>query len=67
MKSVADGHSVPLRPTITQAAERLNCSDKTIRRMIADGRLKAYRIGGRATIRVDRDSLLALEKPMFAA
>lgn len=58
---------LPLRPTIPQAAERLNCSEKTIRRMIADGRLKAYRIGGRATIRIDRDSLLSLEKPMFAA
>jgi hypothetical protein len=34
---------IPLRPTITQAAKRLNCSDKTVRRMIADGRLKAYR------------------------
>lgn len=53
--------------TIAQAATRLNCSDKTVRRMIADGRLKAYRIGGRSTIRVDRNSLLALEKPMIAA
>lgn len=60
-------NAVPLRPTIGQAAERLNCSEKTVRRMIADGRLKAYRIGGRATIRVDRESLLALEVPMNAA
>lgn len=58
---------IPLRPTISQAAERMNCSEKTVRRMIADGRLKAYRVGGRSTIRVDRDSLLALEKPMFVA
>ncbi|WP_024449461.1 excisionase family DNA-binding protein [Mycolicibacterium iranicum] len=57
---------LPTRPTIQQAAGRLNCSDKTIRRMIADGRLKAYRVGSRS-IRVDRGSLLALEKPMFAA
>jgi len=65
--TVADGNSLPMRPTIQQAKARLNCSDKTIRRMIADGRLKAYRIGGKNTIRVDRDSLLALETPMFAA
>ena len=58
---------LPKRPSIPQAAARLNCSDKTIRRMIADGRLKAYRIGGRSTIRVDRDSLLALEVPMNVA
>lgn len=66
LKPIADGNSLPLRPKIPQAAKRLNCSEKTIRRMIADGRLKAYRVGGSA-IRVDRDSLLALEKPMFAA
>lgn len=60
-------NALPSRPTIGQAAERLNCSGKTIRRMIADGRLKAYRIGGRSTIRIDRDSLLALEVPMNGA
>lgn len=52
------------RLSIKQAAEYHGVCDKTIRRMIADGRLKAYRIGAR-TIRVDRDSLLALEVPMF--
>lgn len=57
---------LPLRPTIGQVKDYLNVSDKTVRRMIADGRLKAYRVGSR-TIRVDRDSVLALEVPMFAA
>ena len=56
--------AMPARLTIKQAAEYHGVSDKTIRRMIAGGRLKAYRLGARM-IRVDRDSLLALEKPMF--
>lgn len=60
-----DNNDLPRRPSISQSAKYANLSEKTIRRMIADGRLKAYRIGGKATIRVDRDSLLALEKPMF--
>ena len=60
-----DNNDLPRRPSISQSAKYAKLSEKTIRRMIADGRLKAYRIGGKATIRVDRDSLLALEKPMF--
>lgn len=31
--------------TIDQAAERLNCSTDTIRRQIADGKLRAFRFG----------------------
>lgn len=57
--------ALPKRMSIRQASEYHGVCDKTIRRMIADGRLRAYRVGGR-TIRVDRDSLLALEVPMFA-
>jgi excisionase family DNA binding protein len=56
--------ALPMRLSIKQSAEHLGLSDKTIRRKIAAGELKAYRVGKRA-IRVDRDSLLALEKPMF--
>jgi excisionase family DNA binding protein len=56
--------SLPARLSIKQAAEHYGVCDKTIRRKIADGELRAYRVGKRA-IRVDRDSLLALEKPMF--
>lgn len=63
--SKTETETIPARPSIAQSAKRLNCSDKTIRRMIATGELKAYRVGKRS-IRVDRDSLLALEKPMFA-
>ena len=43
-------------------------SRDTIRRLIASGDLKAYRIGPstnrRRPIRVDRDSLLALREPV---
>lgn len=67
--SFTDVHSLPSRLPIKRAAAHLGVCEKTIRRKIAQGQLKAYRIGGglRAPIRVDRDSLLALEVPMFAA
>lgn len=44
--------------TIATAAQRLSCSDKTVRRMIAAGRLTAYRYGSRM-IRVDLADLEA--------
>ncbi|WP_173842274.1 excisionase family DNA-binding protein [Mycobacterium terramassiliense] len=50
---------LPARVTIQRAAEYLDVTDKTIRRRIADGTLKAYRVGPRL-IRIDRESLLAL-------
>lgn len=45
------------------AAERLNVSDKSVRRWIASGRLKAYRVGPRL-IRVDAASVEALMQPI---
>lgn len=42
--------------TIEEAAQYLKVSTRTIRRMIADGKISSYRIGGRA-IRVDLDAL----------
>jgi len=57
--------TLPPRVSIKQSAAYHGVCDKTIRRMIADGRLKAYRVGGHRMIRVDRESLLALEVPMF--
>jgi excisionase family DNA binding protein len=56
----------PLRPTIRQAAEYHNCSERHIRRLIAQGKLKAIRIGERA-IRLERDSVLALGEPTGAS
>lgn len=38
--------------TIAEAADRLSCSAKTVRRYIADGRLTGYRVGPRM-LRVD--------------
>lgn len=54
---------LPARLTMKQAAEAFGLSDRTIRRWIADGLIVAYRVGPRF-IRIDRDSLLALEKRM---
>lgn len=58
---------LPARVTIQRAAEYLDVTDKTIRRRIADGTLKAYRVGPRL-IRIDRESLLAFagSKPLGA-
>ncbi len=60
----ADGTPpLPARATIKQAAAWAGVDEKTIRRYIASGRLKAYRVGPRL-IRVDRDSLLKLARPI---
>jgi excisionase family DNA binding protein len=57
------GADLPARTTIKQAAAFHGVDQKTIRRWIAEGRLKAHRVGPRL-IRVDRDSLLALARPI---
>ena len=54
---------LPLMLTIKASADALGVVEKTIRRRIADQSLLAYRVGPRA-IRVDRDSLLKLARPM---
>jgi excisionase family DNA binding protein len=38
--------------SVAEAADYHNCSEKTIRRAIRDGRLRAYRVGPRL-IRID--------------
>jgi len=43
----------PLWLTLTDAAMRAACSTKTLRRMIATGDLKAYRLKGQIRIRVE--------------
>jgi excisionase family DNA binding protein len=60
------GSQLPAFPTQRNAATYLGLSEKTIRRYIADGRLIAYRVGPRA-IRLDRESVLALARPMGGA
>ncbi len=47
--------------SIAQAAQRLNMSTETIRRLINRGELKAYRYGPRL-IRIDANDLLALRE-----
>jgi len=46
---------------LTEAAESIGVSKRTIRRRIADGSLPAYRIGPRL-IKVDRTAVEALAK-----
>ncbi|WP_082683836.1 MULTISPECIES: helix-turn-helix domain-containing protein [unclassified Mycobacterium] len=52
-----------MRLTLHQAAERVGLSEKTLRRYVSDGRLRAYRVGARA-IRIDTADLDALSRPI---
>ena len=45
--------------TITEAADHLRCSTKTVRRYIATGRLAAFRVGPRM-LRIETSDLDAL-------
>jgi excisionase family DNA binding protein len=54
---------LPKHPSIRQCADYLGVDPKTVRRYIAHGRIKAFRIGPRL-IRVDRESLLAFATPV---
>jgi excisionase family DNA binding protein len=51
---------------IAEAAEYLQVTDRTIRQMIADGRLRGYRSGGRL-VRIDLNELDAAMKPFGGA
>jgi excisionase family DNA binding protein len=55
--------TLPARPSIQQAAQWLGVHPKTIRRYIAQGRIKAVRVGPRL-LRIERESLLALATPV---
>jgi excisionase family DNA binding protein len=57
---------MPRLVPIRQAADLLHVDPRTIRRYIAAGLLTAVRIGPRM-IRVDRDSLTVLTRPVGAA
>ena len=52
--------------SIQQAAEHLGVTDRTIRQMIADGRICGYR-NGRKVIRVDLNELDASMTPFGGA
>lgn len=49
--------------TLDEAAARLDCSIRTLRRLIASGHLKAYRLGQRS-IRLDPADVEALLRPV---
>lgn len=49
--------------TIARAAELLDSSTDTVRRMIARGELRAYRYGPKL-IRIDPEDLRALRRPV---
>lgn len=48
--------------TIAEAAEHLNVSDKTIRKWVAAGKLRAYRLNGKV-LRFDLDDLEGFRTP----
>ncbi|AJK78643.1 excisionase family DNA-binding protein [Mycobacterium avium] len=52
--------------SLQQAAEYLGVTDRTVRQMIADGRLAGYRSGNRL-VRVDLNELDAAMKPFGGA
>ncbi|GAA2776948.1 excisionase family DNA-binding protein [Mycolicibacterium pallens] len=51
---------------IAEAAEYLQVTDRTIRQMIADGRLTGYRSGGRL-VRLDLNEIDGAMKPFGGA
>ncbi|MBP2972724.1 helix-turn-helix domain-containing protein [Mycobacterium tuberculosis] len=54
---------MPQRASIQQVADHLGVSTRTVRNYIADGKLKAVRLGPRL-IRIERDSVEALMRPI---
>lgn len=63
--TTAEAQSLPPLVTLKRTAKHLDVSERTARRLIASGDLRAVRIGKRL-IRVERDSLLALARPVGA-
>jgi excisionase family DNA binding protein len=52
--------------TVAEAAEHYNCSERTIRRRIADGTLRAWRVGPKL-IRLDPADLERMARRIPAA
>jgi excisionase family DNA binding protein len=53
------------RLSIVQAADQFGISTRTVRRRIAEGKLRAYRVGG--LIRIDAEDLAQLAQPIPTA
>ena len=47
-----------------EAADYLGISPRTLRNYISEGKLPAYRLGGKRTMRIDRADLDALLRPI---
>ncbi len=52
--------------TLPEAAARLRCHPRTLRRRIAAGDLSGYRLGGSPLVRVDSADVDALLRPIPA-
>lgn len=52
--------------SLASTADRLDLSPNTVRRWITEGKLPAYRVGGRATIRFRVADVVALLEPIPA-
>lgn len=63
---MSDTHSRRRYITLSEAADYLSVTDRTVRQMIADGRLTGYRSGARL-VRVDLNELDAAMKPFGGA
>lgn len=50
--------------TVTEAMQRLKCSRETLRRYIKEGRLRAYRLGGKRNLRFQAEDIEKLLQPM---
>ena len=63
---MANTRGFPANPgSLKEGAERFNVSTWTIRRLIASGELRAYRLGTKL-IRIDMDELAELFRPIPA-
>lgn len=50
--------------TLDQAADELGTSLRTVRRLVSSGQLPAVKVGNSRLVRVDRDDLDKLLKPV---
>jgi len=57
------GRPFPRWLSSSQAAELIGCDPRTLRRMVAEGRLPAARLGPRRLLRFDPRDLEALRRP----
>lgn len=67
MHNLYDGAMAPRQPnyvSVKSAANYLGVAERTVRRMIEDGRLTGYRLEGARFVRVDLNEVKAKLRPM---